>query len=60
MIKGCLEGFIFSIIIIALAVIFSGGTIDMEILFAVATVAIIAYGLFCLIVSIIKWIINKL
>lgn len=60
MIKGCLEGFIFSVIIIALVVIFSGGTIDMEILFTAATVAIIAYGLLCLIVSIIKWIINKL
>jgi hypothetical protein len=54
--SGCLEGFIFSIIIIALVVIFSGGAVNMTVLFTAALIAIIINGLLSLAISIIKWI----
>jgi hypothetical protein len=56
MIKGCLEGFVISIIIIALVVIFSGGTVNLNVLFAAAVITIIINGLLSLVIYIIKWI----
>jgi hypothetical protein len=60
MIKGCLRGFVLGVIIITLVVIFSGGAVDLDVLFTATLLAIIIYSLLCLIVSIVKWIINKL
>jgi hypothetical protein len=54
--SGCLEGIIVSIIVITFVVIFSGGTVNLELLFFGALIAIIINGLLSLAISIIKWI----
>jgi hypothetical protein len=52
--SGCLEGFIVSIIIITLVVIFTGGTVNLELLFFYALIAIILNILISMVISVIK------
>jgi len=52
MLRGCLEGFLYSIPVLALIILFGGGTIDLDELFGCALVAIIIFGF-------LKWLFKK-
>ena len=53
---GCLEGIVVSVLVITLVVIFTGGTVNLELLFFYALIAIILNTIISIVISIVKWI----